>query len=482
MHTPQDTTSGFEALLTGRVLGDRYRIEAVIGRGGMGVVYRALDLRLDRDVAVKVMVASGHDAGTRAELRSRFHREARTIARLHHPNVVAVHDFGTDPTLELDYLVMELLRGEDLAMRLARSGPPPLPLALQILHDAARGLAAGHQSGLIHRDVKPGNIFLETGEGTGEVRVRLLDFGIVQLVGDGDDENTQLHLTRFGHTPHSPAYAAPEQLQGLGCLTPACDVWALGTVAFHLLTGERPFKEADRQRMANRLSSPVPSLRARNPAIPAAVEQVVFRALAFRPEDRFPNAAAFVQALGAVRHTGGPAREVESDHTLFVPPVARPTPQPAPRAVVAASVPREPVRSPPTSPRAAWSRVRTFVRMLVTGSIAAAVLAGWVLLGMAFREGPPWQFYGLLAGMTVAAPLLVHRLVQHPGRYRAGLVFSAILAGVALHRTGAGAWPQGVLLILPAAQMAVAAVMERITRRTPISPAMRSPVQPLTYS
>ncbi len=428
----------------------------------MGVVYRARDLRLDREVAVKVMVAPGHDPVSRAALRSRFHREARTVARLHHLNVVVVHDFGTDTALDLDYLVMELLRGEDLAARLARSGPFPLRLALQILNDAARGLAAGHQAGLIHRDVKPGNIFLEAGQDPGEVRVRLLDFGIVQLAdGAEDDESTQTHLTRFGYTPHSPAYAAPEQLQGRGCLTPACDVWGLGAVAFHLLSGQRPFTDGDRQSMAQGRAVPLPSLRSRNPAVPASVEQTVQRALAFHPADRFPHAGVFAAALTGspssvtAATSSSPAPPHESDHTMLAPSPERLPPR-VPSRLAAAS---------PVSAHSLGSRLRAVVRGTVTGACGRIGLAGWTLMGVMFRDGRAVEFYMLLAGISIAAPWLVHRLVRHPGRLRTGLAFSLLLAGFALYRTIPGEWPRTVLLLLPASQLAAAALTERITRR-----------------
>src|SRR5688572_2838598 len=152
---------GIAGLLTGRTLAGRYRIDAVIGRGGMGAVYRATDERLGREVAVKVIGAATTDPGEHSRLRARFHREARAAAAIRHPNVVQVHDYGTEPEVDLDFLVMELLRGEDLAMRLTRMGPPAMHVAVPLLRQAARGLAAGHRVGLVHRDVKPGNIFLE---------------------------------------------------------------------------------------------------------------------------------------------------------------------------------------------------------------------------------------------------------------------------------------------------------------------------------
>src|SRR4051812_36143220 len=156
---------GIAGLLTGRTLAGRYLIEAVIGRGGMGAVYRAVDERLSRNVAVKVVGAVANDPGEHDHLRARFHREARAAAPLRHPNVVQVHDFGTDPEPAPASLVRGLRPGEAPAAGLMRAGPPPLPVALSILRQAARGLSAGHRAGMVHRDVKPGNLFLEPAAG-----------------------------------------------------------------------------------------------------------------------------------------------------------------------------------------------------------------------------------------------------------------------------------------------------------------------------
>jgi tetratricopeptide (TPR) repeat protein len=336
--------SGLEALLTGRLIADRYRIEEVIGRGGMGAVYRATDERLDRPVAVKVItVAGGLDAAAREKLRARFRHEASAAARLpHHPNVVPVYDYGTDPALELDFLVMELLRGEDLASLLARSGPPPVQTALRILLGAARGVAVGHRARLIHRDVKPGNVFLaRTGEGD-ETTVRVLDFGIAKVIAD---EDTGTHLTHDGRAPLSPAYASPEQLRGEDRLTAASDVFSLGALGFQLLTGDRPFTENDRNRMSVGMAVPVPSIRARNPDAPEAAEAVIRRALAHDPAERFPDAGAFADAVQRVL-AGEPvpppafAAGAEDERTLLAPPD---------RAVLAAQA----AQAATTEPRAA---------------------------------------------------------------------------------------------------------------------------------
>ena len=289
---------GFEALLTGRTLADRYRIEEVIGRGGMGAVYRATDERLGRPVAVKVITAVSGDAEARERLRARFRHEAASAARLpHHPNVVPVYDYGTDEALGLDFIVMELLRGDDLATRLQRAGPPPMGTALRILQAAARGVAVGHRSGLVHRDVKPGNIFLVQGEDEHDMQVRVLDFGIAKVIADQD---TQTALTHDGRAPLSPAYAAPEQLRGDPRLAPASDVFSLGAVGYQLLTGEKPYTEADRNRLSLGMEVPLPSVRARNPAVPPAVEEVVRQAMALDPAARYPHAGALADALEPV--------------------------------------------------------------------------------------------------------------------------------------------------------------------------------------
>jgi tRNA A-37 threonylcarbamoyl transferase component Bud32 len=289
--------AGLESLLKGRELAGRYRIEEVIGRGGMGAVYRAIDQRLGRPVAVKVITASaGNDPGVRERLRARFRHEAASAAGLpHHPNVVPVYDYGTDDELGLDYIVMELLRGEDLATRLQRGGVPPMAEALRILQHAARGVAVGHRSGLIHRDVKPGNVFLVQHGDDEEMQVRVLDFGIAKAMAEEDTASAG--LTQDGRAPLSPAYASPEQLRGDPRLTPASDVFSLGALGFQLLTGTRPFTDADRARMAAGLEVPVPALRARNPQVPEEVEQVIRRALDADPAQRFPQASALADAL-----------------------------------------------------------------------------------------------------------------------------------------------------------------------------------------
>lgn len=390
--------AGLESLLKGRELGGRYRIEEVIGRGGMGAVYRATDQRLGRPVAVKVITASaGNDPEVRERLRARFKHEAASAARLpKHPNAVTVHDYGTDDELGLDYIVMELLEGEDLATRLQRGGVPPLAEALRILQHAARGVGVGHRNQLIHRDVKPGNVFLVRQGGEEEVRV--LDFGIAKAMADEDTASAG--LTHDGRAPLSPAYASPEQLRGDARLTPASDVFSLGALGFQLLTGTRPFTEADRGRMSAGMEVPVPALRARNPQVPDEVEQVIRRALHPDPAQRFADANALADALSAPmrRITDTPLAAAvpaaagalvdddrtmladadrtafagDDDRTMLAPPLpVRATPRPLPEVR-----PATPVMTPPRRRQVAEQRsgVHPMVWVLL---LAVAALGGF---------------------------------------------------------------------------------------------------------
>ena len=395
--------AGIESLLRGRVLADRYRIEEVIGRGGMGAVYRATDQRLNRPVAVKVITAGAADPATRERLRARFRHEANAAASLpHHPNVVPVYDYGTDDELGLDYIVMELLRGEDLATRLQGGGVPPMAEALRILQHAARGVAVGHRAGLIHRDVKPGNVFLVR-QGDDE-EVRVLDFGIAKAMADEDTASAG--LTHDGRAPLSPAYASPEQLRGDVRLTPASDVFSLGALGFQLLTGTRPFTDADRARMSAGLEVPVPALRARNPRIPAEVEDVIRRALAPDPAQRYTDANALANAIdtpfrrladtplgaavpGAAAAGGGmdddrtmladadrTAFAGDDDRTMLAPPLpvhAAPRPVPEVRSGT-------PVMTPPRRRQVAVADERRGIHPMVWVLVLAVLaLGGWIV-------------------------------------------------------------------------------------------------------
>lgn len=296
----------FDRLLLGRTLAERYEIEEVMGSGGMSVVYGGRDRTLGRAVAIKVVTLPADQGESRTDLRARLRREAASAARIpSHPNVVQIYDYGTDAELDLDFIVMELLRGQDLKELLDRGAPSPEE-ALRILQQAARGLAAGHRAGIVHRDVKPGNILL-TGEG--EVKtVRILDFGIAKpMAFEAQDD-----LTRTGQLAYSPAYASPEQLWHERTVTPSADVYQLGLIAYEMLAAARPFDDGDRLRIAAGEDIALP-VRGGWRDVPEPIRAVVERSLRTRPEDRFADAAEFAEVLDAARSTPVPPSPAQDD-------------------------------------------------------------------------------------------------------------------------------------------------------------------------
>ena len=275
---------------TPRVIDNKYRVDQLLGRGGMGAVYRARDVRLDRQVAVKVVrpdLLDDHDA------RRRFRREAQLVARLQHPGIVAIFDFGT---LESGgaYLVMELVRGEDLRRVLQREGRLEPERALRILGAACAAIEAAHQEGVLHRDLKPENILLPGGA----VDAKVLDFGVAKLVAEPaarvEPERSEVHttLTLAGMIVGTPAYMAPEQL-GAAAPGPRTDVFALGVIAYEMLTGELPFGRGTLTEVVLAQARGARPLRDLDPTIPPPIEAAVMRALAMDPDARPASAHAF---------------------------------------------------------------------------------------------------------------------------------------------------------------------------------------------
>jgi eukaryotic-like serine/threonine-protein kinase len=265
-----------------RIIGDRYRLGPVIGRGGMATIHRATDLRLERDVAVKLLRP---EVAQDSDLAGRFRREALAATVLRHPNIVACLDTGTDGNQP--YLVMDLVDGEDLAARLKRGGRLDPWQAARIGLDVARALGVAHVRGIVHRDVKPGNILLAT-----DGRAMVTDFGIARLAVDAE-------AARPGTTLGSVHYFSPEQARG-ATTTPASDVYGLGLVLFEALTGARAFTGDTSDAIAlARVGAPAPSPLARRPEVPADLDAIVRKALAPDPADRYPNGNALAAALEA---------------------------------------------------------------------------------------------------------------------------------------------------------------------------------------
>jgi eukaryotic-like serine/threonine-protein kinase len=279
--------------MIGRTLGP-YRILEKLGEGGMGEVYSARDTRLDRTVAIKVLPP---DISGDPKRRARFEREAKMVARLSHPHICTLHDVG-----DIDgaiFLVMEYLVGETLAARLER-GPLPLDEALATARQIAEALAAAHLQGVVHRDLKPGNVMLTASGAT------LLDFGLAKLRGHGDDATTRFgarsgsSLTVEGTIVGTLPYMAPEQIEGRP-VDARADIWALGAVLHEMVTGQRAFDGGSAASlMASILRAEPPPLSSRQPLAPPALEQVVRTCLAKDPEARFQAAGDVARELGRV--------------------------------------------------------------------------------------------------------------------------------------------------------------------------------------
>jgi len=271
--------------MTNRVIAGRYHLASPLGQGAMGVVWRAHDARLDRDVALKLVEAAptGTAAGGDSALE-RFRREAVATARLDHPNIVAVFDAGTDGPAA--YLVMELVPGMSVAALLAERGRLPLADALRIGSDVAAALSAAHAAGLVHRDIKPANVMVGGG------RVTVLDFGVAHLQG------ADLTLSEPATAIGTAAYMAPEQAAGAK-VGPATDTYALGCLLTTMVTGRPPFAGDNAIAVATQqISSPPPRLSSRLP-VPAALDDLVARMLSKKAFDR-PDGADVQRILRAV--------------------------------------------------------------------------------------------------------------------------------------------------------------------------------------
>jgi serine/threonine-protein kinase len=271
-------------------LADRYAIERELGRGGMATVYLARDLKLDRPVAVKVLLEElGMALGP-----DRFRREITIASQLSHPHILPVDDSG-DADGQL-YCVMPFVSGETLRARLDREGQLGVDEALRITGEIAGALEHAHQHGIVHRDIKPENILLENGQ------VLVADFGIARALSAMGEEK----LTKTGVSLGTPAYMSPEQAMADPALDSRSDIYSLGCVLYEMLAGSQPFTGPTAQAIiARHALAEVPSLTIVRETIPDEVEDAVLRAMAKVPADRFATAAEFARALRACHGTEG---------------------------------------------------------------------------------------------------------------------------------------------------------------------------------
>ncbi|HSB54925.1 MAG TPA: serine/threonine-protein kinase, partial [Gemmatimonadales bacterium] len=256
----------------------RYSLERELGRGGMGAVYLARDLRLDRPVAIKVLPP---ELAVRPELRERFLRETRTAASFSHPNIVSV--YSVEETPGLLFFVMSYIEGETLSQRVKRQGPLPVPEALRLLQEVAWALSYAHGRGVVHRDIKPDNVLLEKSTG----RALVMDFGIARSVA-------ATGLTQVGEAVGTPHFMSPEQAAG-DAVDGRSDLYSLGVVAYFAVSGRLPFDgESAQAVMVAHISQPATPVSRFRPDLPGPLAAAIDRCLAKAPEQRFATGESLV--------------------------------------------------------------------------------------------------------------------------------------------------------------------------------------------
>jgi serine/threonine-protein kinase len=286
--------NGSHDALIGTVLDRRYRIEQCLDTGGIGAVYRGEDLKLGRPVAIKVMLRKH---GASEELRLRFEREAQALAAVAHPAVVPISDYGFADGLP--YLVMEYLDGQTLRELLDVEGAIAPDRALTIIRQVLKALAYAHGRGLVHRDMKPGNVFVQRFD-SNEEHVRLLDFGFAKFLRP-EYGNPGPDLTRVGIAMGTPAYMAPEQASSRAT-DARTDIYAVGVLLFEMVTGHKPFEGEPPDLLRKHLTEPLPMLsRAHLGAYAAPLNEVIQHATAKKPRERFPDGSHMLAALDRTR-------------------------------------------------------------------------------------------------------------------------------------------------------------------------------------
>ncbi len=440
------------ALRPGQVLAGKYRVERVLGAGGMGVVVAARHINLDVPVALKFMTS---EALSDHALVTRFLREARATARLRGEHVIRVSDVG-----ELDsgapYMVMEHLQGQDLAALLASLGPPPIASAVEYAIQACEGLDEAHHAGIVHRDIKPSNLFL-TRRPNGTPCIKVLDFGISKSI-------RMLQASEFMHSTSdhavfgTPLYMAPEQMRAARDVDTRSDLWSLGASLYELLTGTVPFPAESIVTLAYRIANEgAPPLRERRPEIPDGLERIVLRCLDRDPDRRFPDARSLAIALEPYRspivasahRDGGEEDETTMmDHGAVEPPV-----------------PEHLVESLGTS-SVSWGRSQRPVDIAKRRRQAAYVATAVVAVGLVAMFALPRD------QLAAAPPPAPARLVTAP----AAVIEPAHVELVALPAAAPSIEPPTVSIAdlpsVPVRPTAVAAVA------LPVAPPVASPVAP----
>src|SRR5438477_2203421 len=289
----------------------RYQLERVLGKGAMGIVYEALDPKLHRKVAIKTILISQLDEETAKDFSMRFVREAHAVARLNHPNIVQVYDFGEEG--DIAYLVMEFIRGDELKSTLSTGRQFDRKECVRIMCELLDALEFAHEAGVVHRDIKPANVMLDS-----QGRAKLTDFGVARVT---DSDRTHAERTQAGTVVGTPAYMSPEQIQGQR-IDRRTDIFSAGVILYQFLTGQKPFTGEGAWTVAKKIiqeDPPMPS--SINMALSPEFDRVVAKALAKNPDQRFATAREFSQALK--RAAEGKPAIPEAEPTLVLPREAR---------------------------------------------------------------------------------------------------------------------------------------------------------------
>ncbi|MEM6990493.1 MAG: serine/threonine-protein kinase [Myxococcota bacterium] len=352
----------------GDTIEDRYRVVRPIGVGGMGHVFLVDHIRLQKQLALKILSPEVLALDGGEAQKARFLLEARAASRLQHPGIVEVIDFGST-TSGLPFIVMEYLSGEDLAERLDRDGAMEWAPACALIVQVLEALEAAHAHGVVHRDIKPENCFLSRAV-SGSETVKLVDFGIAKVLTEVSGAGP---LTQRGELLGTPQYMSPEQALGRA-IDERSDVYAVGILLYEVLSGTPPFDEGTPMEvLTHQITKPPPPLRERAPgrAIPEQALGVIAKALAKEPADRYESARAMIEAL----HDAAASASVSAAHSL-ADSVAEP--------LQSASVPTPILEAPPEPGRSHLP----WVAAIALGVAAATGLAAWVLIGDSTSNDP----------------------------------------------------------------------------------------------
>jgi eukaryotic-like serine/threonine-protein kinase len=262
----------------------RYKINGVLGKGAMGLVYDGHDPQLNRRVAIKTIITKGLDEATAKHYAMRFQREVRAVAKLNHPNIVQVYDFGNEG--DLSYIVMEYIQGRELKDLFDNKEAIDLKTAFKLMLQLLGALDFAHEAGIVHRDVKPANMMIDSAG-----NAKLADFGVARV----EDPDAAGEKTRVGAVIGTPSYMSPEQMQG-SPVDRRSDVWAAGVVFYQLLTGQKPF-EGSNWALAKKVIMEDPPWPSTVAQVNPVLDRVVARALAKEPDRRYQTAKAFSDAL-----------------------------------------------------------------------------------------------------------------------------------------------------------------------------------------